>query len=168
MLRHQTMVGPFTRRSTKSSARANLKIRRRRPPQASLACPSHTAGPRPPQSPQGAAFGSSDLWENEGKLDKFFVFFHGMVSSWKMGTLFFLLSLMYLYLTYKHTLFHLCVPVSWTDNLGHILFGIIHRLCYIGKKKKSRRLINIQNSSRTSGLTDIKKAFIPLALYQRR
>lgn len=42
------------------------------PPQAPLACPSHTAGPRPGQSPRGVTFGSRDLRENKEKLDEYF------------------------------------------------------------------------------------------------
>ena len=41
-----------------------------------------------------------------------------------------------------------------------VSFGITDQLWW-KKKKKKKSLINIQNSSCTSGFTDIKKAFIP-------
>lgn len=61
MLRHQTIAGLFICCSMQSSARANLKPHSREPPQAPLACPSHTAGPRLGQSPRRVTFGTKDL-----------------------------------------------------------------------------------------------------------
>lgn len=170
MLRHQTIAGHFTGWSMQSSGRTNLKPHSREPPQAPLACPSHTAGPRPGQSPGGLTFGSWDLFEdnnNQKKQKKKTDILIVLGVKRKQAFIYFYSFLYWhknMHTRFPLTHFFLLHQRGSERNKSHKTYysSTDVQLCsgYLEKF-----LINIHNGSlSTSGLTDIKRAFITSAL----